>query len=60
MFMLNGSIKAIRRLSNGDWRFCENRQDLEGGAPSPPNARAALTEQRPPPGSEAGFWDGSL
>jgi hypothetical protein len=39
------------------WSSSENHQNLAGGAPSPPNARAALTEQRPPPGNAAASSD---
>jgi hypothetical protein len=36
-------------------RLSENCQDLEGGALSPPNSRAALTAQRPPSQSATDF-----
>jgi hypothetical protein len=39
------------------YKLSENPPDLEGGALSPPNARTALTAQRPPPDKAAGFPD---
>ncbi len=45
------------RRSNRSSADAENRQNLEGGALSPPNTQAALTAQHPPPDTVAWFPD---